>query len=345
MLYVKACLICCLLLERRVGEPRAPALRPALQLRQVGEAGRHLRQHRHQARLALQRRVQRRHLAAALRLLHQALLLAQRVHPVVEGGQAALYMREMLRGLTMPALVEHLDGAAQSEAVRLSGQNASLVGPVAADQRLQTRQSAVQFGQAVAVRPGSAAPGAAMQEKLEGTHRRVGRPGQLRNIPDLRGQLLEDRARAGQVGRGGGPIGGQLAGLQLVTQLGHLPVEAGQAALPGGLCEAVQLLGELGDLAAEAGEALGERLLGAAPHLQLAQPAQAGQVQRFRLLALHTLIILISHKRKVFLWFKGNFYVMYSTLFHLPPLRFHSVGGYRDRTQDGCDYDIDCQTL
>ncbi len=39
------------------------------------------------------------------------------------------------------------------------------------------------------------------------------------------------------------------------------------------------------------------------------------------------------------------FYVHYSTLLHLPPLRFHCVGGCRDRTQDCCDFGIDSQTL
>ncbi len=39
------------------------------------------------------------------------------------------------------------------------------------------------------------------------------------------------------------------------------------------------------------------------------------------------------------------FYVLYSTLIHLPPLRFHCVGGCRNRTQDCCDYGIGCQTL
>ncbi len=39
------------------------------------------------------------------------------------------------------------------------------------------------------------------------------------------------------------------------------------------------------------------------------------------------------------------FYVRYSTLFHLPPLGFHCVGGCWDRTQDSYDYDIGCQTL
>jgi hypothetical protein len=36
-----------------------------------------------------------------------------------------------------------------------------------------------------------------------------------------------------------------------------------------------------------------------------------------------------------------NFSLLYSTLFHLPPLRFHStVGG----TQDRCDYGVGWQT-
>jgi hypothetical protein len=39
------------------------------------------------------------------------------------------------------------------------------------------------------------------------------------------------------------------------------------------------------------------------------------------------------------------FYVLYSTLFHLPALRFHCVGGCWDRTQDSCNYGIDWQTL
>jgi hypothetical protein len=30
------------------------------------------------------------------------------------------------------------------------------------------------------------------------------------------------------------------------------------------------------------------------------------------------------------------FYVLYLTLFHLPPIRFHCVGGFWDRTQDCC---------
>ncbi len=32
------------------------------------------------------------------------------------------------------------------------------------------------------------------------------------------------------------------------------------------------------------------------------------------------------------------FYVRYSTLLYLPPLRFHCVGGCGDRTQDCCDF-------
>jgi hypothetical protein len=47
---------------------------------------------------------------------------------------------------------------------------------------------------------------------------------------------------------------------------------------------------------------------------------------------------------------KGNFlnfsfYVRYSILLHLPPLRIQCVGGCWDRTQDSFDYGIVCQTL
>ncbi len=37
--------------------------------------------------------------------------------------------------------------------------------------------------------------------------------------------------------------------------------------------------------------------------------------------------------------------VLYSTLLHLPPLRFHCVGECWDRTQDCCDFGIGIQTL
>jgi hypothetical protein len=46
---------------------------------------------------------------------------------------------------------------------------------------------------------------------------------------------------------------------------------------------------------------------------------------------------------------QGNFLkffmVLYSTLLHLPPLRFQCVGECWDRTQDSCDFGIDCQML
>ncbi len=49
------------------------------------------------------------------------------------------------------------------------------------------------------------------------------------------------------------------------------------------------------------------------------------------------------------LLFKGGFFwifdVRYSTLLHLPPLRFHCVGGGCHRTQDYCDFGFDSQTL
>ncbi len=40
------------------------------------------------------------------------------------------------------------------------------------------------------------------------------------------------------------------------------------------------------------------------------------------------------------------FSVLYSTLFHLTPLRFQCVGGCWDRIQDSCDFfSIGCQTI
>ncbi len=47
------------------------------------------------------------------------------------------------------------------------------------------------------------------------------------------------------------------------------------------------------------------------------------------------------------IFFKWGFFfsVLYSTLFHLPPLKFHCVEGCWDRTQDSCDYGTDCRTL
>jgi len=41
----------------------------------------------------------------------------------------------------------------------------------------------------------------------------------------------------------------------------------------------------------------------------------------------------------------SNYIFFFSTLFHLPPFRFHCVGGCWDRTQDCCDFCIDSQTL
>jgi hypothetical protein len=39
------------------------------------------------------------------------------------------------------------------------------------------------------------------------------------------------------------------------------------------------------------------------------------------------------------------FSVLYSTLLHLPPHRFHCVGGCWDRTQDSCDFGIGCPSI
>jgi hypothetical protein len=46
--------------------------------------------------------------------------------------------------------------------------------------------------------------------------------------------------------------------------------------------------------------------------------------------------------RGIFLVFSFGF--RYSTLLHLPPLRFHCVEGCRGRTQDSCDYGIGSQS-
>ncbi len=39
------------------------------------------------------------------------------------------------------------------------------------------------------------------------------------------------------------------------------------------------------------------------------------------------------------------FFVLYSTLLHMPPLRFHCADGRWDRTQDRGNWCIVCQTL
>jgi hypothetical protein len=67
-------------------------------------------------------------------------------------------------------------------------------------------------------------------------------------------------------------------------------------------------------------------------------------------LAMTTLRLTFHHVGK-FIFFKEefiwnlSFYLRYSTLLHLPPLRFHCVGEIWDRTQDCFDLDIDSQTL
>ncbi len=51
-------------------------------------------------------------------------------------------------------------------------------------------------------------------------------------------------------------------------------------------------------------------------------------------------VYILYTKRGIF-----SLYVRYSTMLHLPPFRFHCVGGCWDRTQDCCDFGIDSQTL
>ncbi len=49
--------------------------------------------------------------------------------------------------------------------------------------------------------------------------------------------------------------------------------------------------------------------------------------------------------RRIFSVFFCAVTVLYSTLLHLPPLRFHCVGGCWDWTEDCCDIGIDTQSL
>jgi hypothetical protein len=54
-------------------------------------------------------------------------------------------------------------------------------------------------------------------------------------------------------------------------------------------------------------------------------------------------ILLFSHLQLTGGFLGIFFYVLYSALLHLPPLRFHCVGGCWDGTQDCCS--IDSQTI
>ncbi len=51
----------------------------------------------------------------------------------------------------------------------------------------------------------------------------------------------------------------------------------------------------------------------------------------------------------IYFFFGGGdfvyFFVLYSALLHLPPLRFHYADGCWDRTQDRCNWCIGSQTL
>jgi hypothetical protein len=68
---------------------------------------------------------------------------------------------------------------------------------------------------------------------------------------------------------------------------------------------------------------------------------------RARVLCVHNILLwvqpsLMKYKDKL----RSTFFSIYlSTLMHLPPLRFHCVGGCWDRTQDCCDIGIGSQTL
>jgi hypothetical protein len=61
--------------------------------------------------------------------------------------------------------------------------------------------------------------------------------------------------------------------------------------------------------------------------------------------AWYRLMALISIHINCFLVVRLKLSSFFSTLFHLPPLRSHCVGGCWNRTQDSCDYCIGSQTL
>jgi hypothetical protein len=52
---------------------------------------------------------------------------------------------------------------------------------------------------------------------------------------------------------------------------------------------------------------------------------------------------IVMHFYYILFWGRGGIY--YSTLLHLPPLRFHCADGCWDRTQDHCNWCIGSQTL
>jgi hypothetical protein len=57
-------------------------------------------------------------------------------------------------------------------------------------------------------------------------------------------------------------------------------------------------------------------------------------------------LLQVSSTKFLCFIFLGDFYfVLYSTLLHLPPLRFHCADGCWDRTQDSCNWCIGSQTL
>jgi hypothetical protein len=46
-----------------------------------------------------------------------------------------------------------------------------------------------------------------------------------------------------------------------------------------------------------------------------------------------------SHAEILYIYiFRGFFFILYSALLHLPPIRFHCAGGCWDRTQDRCNF-------
>ncbi len=59
----------------------------------------------------------------------------------------------------------------------------------------------------------------------------------------------------------------------------------------------------------------------------------------------HRRILFDLFLKNIFWGIKFFFFILYSALLHLPPLRFHCADGCWDRTQDRCNWCIGSQTF
>jgi hypothetical protein len=89
---------------------------------------------------------------------------------------------------------------------------------------------------------------------------------------------------------------------------------------------------------------VGEKL-----HLGAQEGADAGDVDSALMWRPHNTEVrepsMIHFLKNILLGDFFIFFVLYSTLLHLPPLRFHCADGLWDRTQDRCNWCIGSQTL